>query len=337
MMGKIKSLLPVLLFAGLLVTGCSGHGSGSPAPLVQVPGTPVNLAAAAHDGYVTLSWGAVSGATFYNLYWSTTSGVTNTNGAQIIGVNTPMNHGGLVNGTTYFYVVTAINSAGESTISSQAEATPVNGANMADPLYGDQWHLKNTGQRGANGLPGKAGEDIDVEPVWTACGTGNICRGEGVRIAVVDDGLEIAHEDLLANVATGLSYNYVTGSTDPTNNPTDTTSGHGTNVAGIVAARDLNGLGVRGVAPRANIVGYNLLQFATSSNEADAMTRNAATVAVNTNSWGAPDGNGHLWPSDLSWQTAIDYGTANGRGGRGIVYTWAAGNGATGPVNATIV
>ena len=148
-----------------------------------------------------------------------------------------------------------------------------------------------------------------------------------MRIAVVDDGLEIAHEDLFANVATGLSYNYVTGSTDPTNDPTDTTSGHGTNVAGIVAARDLNGLGVRGVAPRANIVGYNVLQTQTSSDEADAMTRNAATVGVNTNSWGAPDGNGNLWPSDLTWQTAIDYGLANGRGGRGIVYTWAAGNG----------
>ena len=120
MMGKIKSLLSVLLFAGFLVTGCSGHGSGSPAPPVHVPGPPVNLAAAAHDGYVALSWGAVNGATFYNLYWSTTSGVTNTNGTQIYGVHTPLNHGGLVNGTTYFYVVTAVNSAGESTISSQA-------------------------------------------------------------------------------------------------------------------------------------------------------------------------------------------------------------------------
>jgi kexin len=278
---------------------------------------------------VALSWDAVSGATSYNLYWSTASGVTNTNGAKITSVNTPLNHGGLVNGTAYFYVVAAVNSAGESTISSQAEAMPANGANIPDVLYGDQWHLKNTGQPGANGVAGMAGEDIDVEPVWTACGNGYTCRGEGVRIAVVDDGLEIAHEDLFANVATGLSYNYVTGSNDPTNtnDPTVTASVHGTNVSGIVAARDLNGLGVRGVAPRANLVGYNVLQLSTSSNEADAMTRNAATVAVNTNSWGAPDGNGNLWPSDSSWQTAIDNGLAYGRGGRGIVYTWAAGNG----------
>jgi kexin len=229
-----------------------------------------------------------------------------------------MNHGGLVNGTAYYFVVTAANAGGESAESSQVTTTPVNGANIPDPLYVDQWHLNNTGQ---------PGEDINVEPVWTACTGSNTCRGEGVRIAVVDDGLEIAHEDLFANVATGLSYNYVTGSTDPTNDPRDTASGHGTNVSGIVAARDLNDLGVRGVAPRANLVGYNLLQTQISSNEADAMTRNAVAVYVNTNSWGAPDGYGTLSPSDVLWQTAIDYGLANGRGGRGIVYTWAAGNG----------
>jgi kexin len=315
----------VLLFAVLVVMGCGGGGGtdSPPAP----PATPVSLTVIPRDGYVTLSWNAVSGATSYNLYWSTTSGVTKTNGTKITSASPSLNHSGLVNSTAYYYVVTAVNAGGESAESSQATATPVNGASAADPFYGDQWHLKNTGQLGATGVAGTVGEDIDVEPVWTACGTSNTCRGEGVRIAVVDDGLEIAHEDLFANVATGLSYNYVTGSTDPTNDPTDTTSGHGTNVAGIVAARDLNGLGVRGVAPRANLVGYNVLQTQTSSDEADAMTRNAATVGVNTNSWGAPDGNGNLWPSDLIWQTAIDYGLANGRGGRGIVYTWAAGNG----------
>ncbi len=199
---------------------------------------------------------------------------------------------------------------------------PVSGP---DPLYGDQWHLKNIGQLG-----GLTGQDLNVEPAWQVCGAGATCRGEGVRIAVVDDGLEIAHEDLTANVAAGFSYNYVTGSTDPTNDPTDADSNHGTAVAGIVAARDLNGLGVRGVAPRANLVGYNLLQNFTTNNVTNAMTRDAEAVSVNTNSWGAPDGNGNLWPSDLTWRSAINTGLTTGRSGRGIVYTWAAGNGATG-------
>lgn len=313
-----------------VMSGCGGGGSSAPPapPSVAAPG---GVAAAAKDGYVTLNWNAVSGVTSYNLYWSTTNGVTKANGAKLTGVSSPMNHSGLVNGTAYYYVVTAVNASGESVESTQATATPVNGVSAADSLYGDQWHLKNTGQLGATGIAGTVGEDINVETAWIACGIGNTCRGEGVRIAVVDDGLEVAHEDLFANIATGLSYNYVTGSSDPTNDPADASGGHGTSCAGIVAARDLNGLGVRGVAPRSNLVGYNVLKTQTISDEADAMTRNAATVGVSTNSWGATDGTGNLSPSNLSWRTAINTGLTTGRNGHGIVYTWAAGNGGSGP------
>ena len=312
----------------VLLASCGGGGGSSSPP--PPPGTPAITSAIARDGYVTLSWSAVSGATSYNVYWSATSGVTTTSGTRVANVSSPFDHGGLINGTTYYFVLTAANAGGESAASSPATSTPVNGAGAADPLYGDQWHLRNTGQSGASGPPGIPGEDINVEPVWTACGAGSTCRGEGVRIAVVDDGLEIAHEDLAANIAAGQSYNYVTFSSDPTNAPTDMTSGHGTSVAGIIAARDLNDRGVRGVAPRANLVGYNLLQYGTTGNEADAMVRGAATVAVNTNSWGAEDGTGNLFPSDLSWRSAINTGLTAGRNGLGIVYTWAAGNGASG-------
>ncbi len=333
-MRRLRSSVRVLVTLSLLsvLLSCGGGGGGGSAPPPATPSAPSISAATARDGYVILSWSAVSGAASYNLYWSLTSGVTTTTGTKVTGVTSPLNHGGLVNGNAYYYVLTAANAGGESAASLPASATPVNGVVAGDTLYGDQWHLNNTGQSGA-GSPGVAGQDINVEPVWTACGAANTCRGEGVRIAVVDDGLEIAHEDLFANIATGLSYNYVTGSNDPTNATTDATSGHGTSVAGIVGARDLNGLGVRGVAPRANLVGYNLLQYPTTSNVTDAMTRGAAAVGVNTNSWGATDGTGNLSPSGLAWRTAINNGLANGRGGLGIVYTWAAGNGGTGNVD----
>jgi subtilisin family serine protease len=219
--------------------------------------------------------------------------------------------------------------------STQATATPVNGTSVAETTYySAQWHLKNTGQLGTTDITGKVGEDINVEPAWTACGTGNTCRGEGVRIAVVDGGLEIGHEDLAANIAIGLSYNYVTGSTDPTEtDPADT--GHGTSVGGIVAARDMNGLGGRGVAPRANLVGYNLLKNFTTINAADAMTRGLSDVSISNNSWApSPSGKGHLRPSSLLWQSAINTGLNNGRGGRGIIYVFAGGNGAIGDSNS---
>lgn len=73
---------------------------------------------------MTLSWFPATGATSYNLYWSTTSGVTKTNGTRIAGVSSSYIQGGLTNGVPYYYIVTAVNSAGESVPSSQVSATP---------------------------------------------------------------------------------------------------------------------------------------------------------------------------------------------------------------------
>jgi len=313
--------------AVILLAACSGGGGGgNTAP----PTAPTNISVTGDDGFNTVQWVSVSDATSYNLYWSTSTGVTKSNGTKISSVALPLKHGGLVNGIPYFYVVTAVNANGESSDSTQATASPANAAGTTDPLFVDQWHLKNTGQPGNNGVAALAGEDINVEPVWNSCGTGNSCRGEGIRIAVVDDGLEIAHEDLVANVATDLSHNYLSGSNDPT--PNGAGDAHGTEVVGIIAARDMNNLGVRGVAPRANLVGYNLLQNSTESNEADAMTRGSPDVHISNNSWGAPDDTGNLAESSLAWRMAINTGLNSGRSSKGTIYVWAAGNGGSGPI-----
>lgn len=310
-----------------VVTAVSAGGESAEsaevgAVILAVPGS---LVALARDANNIISWATISGATSYNVYWSATSGVSKTNGTKIAGASNPLVHTGLVNGTPYYYVVTTVNSGNESADSVQFSATPVAPAVLADPHYADQWHLKNTGQKGANGVAGVVNEDLNVEPVWATY------KGTGVRIAVVDDGLEIGHEDLASNIAaTGLSHNYVTGGIDPTNDPADTTSGHGTAVAGIIAARDMNGLGGRGVAPRASLIGYNLLQNSTASNEADAMTRGTPGVHISSNSWGSSD-DGDLHPSLSLWRTAIENGLASGRNGRGTIYTWAAGNGGAVP------
>jgi kexin len=311
------------LLIAFVVSACGDGGGGSAA--TPALAKPANVTATAGDASNTINWTAVGGANSYNVYWSTKAGVKKTSGTKIALANNPQTHTGLTNGTPYFYVVTAVSSGNESAESLEASATPVAAAVAADPLYPDQWHLKNTGQKGANGIAGASGEDINVEPAWVSY------KGSGIRIAIVDDGIEIGHEDLAANIAaTGLSHNYVTGSSDPSNDPADTTSGHGTEIAGIAAARDQNGLGGSGVAPRANLVGYNLLQNSTASNEADAMTRGSPDVHISTNSWGAPDGYGTLDSSTSAWRTSIDTGTAKGRGGLGTIYTWAAGNGGNG-------
>ncbi len=185
-----------------------------------------------------------------------------------------------------------------------------NNSVFSEPQYADQWHLKNTQQ---------IGEDINVEPIWNRC-TDDSCKGESVRVVIVDGGLEITHEDLAINMVAGKSYNYTNGSTTPS------LDDHGTSVAGIIAARD-NNIGVQGVAPRAKIVGYDLLNASTIINEADAMTRDAIQNHVSNNSWGVPDDTATLEDSPAIWRTAIDTGHTTGRNGLGTVYVWAAGNG----------
>ena len=88
------------------------------------PAAPANLIAAAGNAQVSLSWNAVSSATSYNVkratvsggpYTVVASGLTTTNRADT----------GLVNGSTYYYVVSAVNSYGEGVDSTQTSATPV--------------------------------------------------------------------------------------------------------------------------------------------------------------------------------------------------------------------
>lgn len=95
----------------------------SPVPAPTAPAAPTGVSAAGGANRVTISWTAVSGATSYNLYWSNTAGVTTTTGTRIAGVSSPYAHTSLSAGATYYYVVTAVNSVGESVASIQASAT----------------------------------------------------------------------------------------------------------------------------------------------------------------------------------------------------------------------
>lgn len=81
-------------------------------------------AGSAGSNQITLSWvmGPVSGATTYNVYWSTTTGVTTANGTKIVGAMLPFTHTGLATGTTYNYIVTAVSGSTESAASAQVSA-----------------------------------------------------------------------------------------------------------------------------------------------------------------------------------------------------------------------
>ncbi len=89
-----------------------------------IPSAPQGIAASVQSGQMTVSWNAANGAASYNLYWSTSPGVSKANGTKVSSVTSPYNNvGGMTNGMTYYYVVTAVNSSGESVESAQATAT----------------------------------------------------------------------------------------------------------------------------------------------------------------------------------------------------------------------
>jgi titin len=93
-------------------------------PLPPVPAAPTISSATGGNAGVTVSWGAVSGATSYNLYYQSGSTVTVGTAQSISGASSGLTVPSLTNGTQYAFAVTAVNAGGESGLSSVQTATP---------------------------------------------------------------------------------------------------------------------------------------------------------------------------------------------------------------------
>lgn len=120
--------------AVLTLWGCretTAPNGGTP-PLV-VPAPPSGVAATPGISTITLEWAAPAGATSFNVYWTTSEGVTPVTGTKIVGVTSPFVHTGRANGDEYHYVITALNAAGESAPSAEVRATA--GATTDQRLY----------------------------------------------------------------------------------------------------------------------------------------------------------------------------------------------------------
>jgi subtilisin-like proprotein convertase family protein len=186
-----------------------------------------------------------------------------------------------------------------------------------DPFFSLQWHLRNTAQKG-----GTAGMDVNVISVW------DTYRGTGIRIGIVDDGLETFHPDLSPNVDIINDYDWNDGDYDP--DPDLLYDFHGTSCAGVAAARGGNTVGGSGAAPLARLLGMRLIAASTTDQqEADAMNYRSDLIPIKSNSWG-PDDDGRTLegPGPLT-QAAFKNACSTGRGGLGTIFTWAAGNGGT--------
>jgi type VII secretion-associated serine protease mycosin len=100
-----------------------------------------------------------------------------------------------------------------------------------DPMRSQQWAL----------------DKVSFESAWS------VTSGQGVKVAVIDSGVEADHQDLAGSVLPGIDY------VNPADDGRVDPNGHGTHVAGIIAAHVNNGLGIDGAAPGVKIIPVRVL------------------------------------------------------------------------------
>jgi hypothetical protein len=140
----------------------SAQASATPNAPSVAPAAPTNLTAAPGDTQVGLTWSASSGATSYNVKRSGTSGGPYTQIAASI--STSYTDTALTNGTTYYYVISAVNSTGESANSAQVVAVPVV-SNPPPPTFGTWINVTPAGVDLTDNLCGNGGtQSVEADP-----------------------------------------------------------------------------------------------------------------------------------------------------------------------------
>lgn len=198
-------------------------------------------------------------------------------------------------------------------------------SNRKRTIHPNQWHLKKT----------KVTYEIEVDASANVEAAHLISEGEGIVIAVLDDGFDIDHPELnfenkiIAPVDFGSKeINY-----DP--RPKVITDVHGTSVAGVACARGM--FGSSGVAPKSKLMPVRINNALGSIREAQAFHWAADHGAdVISCSWGPPDGewsdkkdpsHEDVHPLPAVTRLAIEYAIKNGRNGKGCAIFFASGNG----------
>ena len=192
----------------------------------------------------------------------------------------------------------------------------------SNPLYSQQYYLKNTGQGN-----GQTGIDVNAEPAW------NLVLGNSdITVAVIDEGIDPDHEDLSNSVLSGYTVDNPFGYGIP-QSTNFSAKGHGVACAGIIGAED-NNKGIKGVASGVKLLPVNIVPengyydytgqyhagFAEDEKIAKAIVWASSRADILSCSWG-----GGSYSQDIV--NAIDTARIFGRGGKGCVVVFASGNG----------
>ncbi len=192
-----------------------------------------------------------------------------------------------------------------------------------DARFNEQWNLHNTGQN--NGV---IDADIDAVEAW------DITRDSNLVVGILDTGIDYTHEDLAANI--WINPGEIAGNNldddgngfvddvngydfDNNDNNTFDDNGHGSHVAGIIAAKGNNNLGVAGVNFNGKLAALKMLDNTGAGRISDAIEAISYAVMmdfkITSNSWVTP-----LFSQSLYDAVALTYDN-------GDLFVAAAGNG----------
>ena len=184
---------------------------------------------------------------------------------------------------------------------------------IRDPIFEEQWHLYN---------PIQIGHDINVTDVWKQGITGH-----NATVAIVDDGLDMYSDDLKDNYFAEGSYDFNDKGPEP--KPRLDDDRHGTRCAGEIAAVKNDVCGV-GVAWNAKVAGIRILSKQISdADEAVALNYAFDKNQIYSCSWGPPDDGQAMEAPGILIKKALVNAVQNGRQGKGSIFVFASGNGAS--------
>ena len=185
-----------------------------------------------------------------------------------------------------------------------------------DPLFPTQWPLENRDSTTGDRL----GPEFNIREAWAGS------TGQGVVIGIADDGVDLAHTDLLGQGADDLHFNFTNGKTD--GNPAASNQGHGTIVAGLALAKADNGKGLAGVSPGAKLASLVIWtagdDFGTEEEVADMLQYRNDAVHVQNHSWGSSTI--EQLDAAVLEAKAIERAIETGRDSKGVVMIRVAGN-----------
>jgi len=186
---------------------------------------------------------------------------------------------------------------------------------VSDPLYPQQWHLDDSSPF-----------NIGMKNAWDQV------TGKGTNMVVIDDALEINHEDFTNAypLESGYHANFKEDGAPNDPSPMNAKENHGTYCGGLAAAAGFNNTGVTGVAPEARVMGIRFVGGAVSeeaSGLALAWQPAGILTHVSSNSWGPEDDGKDDGRASALQLAGIEKGATTNRNGLGTVYAISCGNG----------